>query len=159
MILPPPFPWLNIEIRCICFRAASLGSSLAWNGCSKQVCRSLLGYIEQEARMEMNQCCAILGIFVFVMHDSESIFVQSDGDEAYKLLLRQARRSRSDRASSIRFPEFALQSRPYSPATIRVVFNHNLLVLSTPVILIGATIVVVLFDLRFGSRGRWEDVE
>ena len=54
--------------------------------------------------MEMTQSGAILGIFVLVMHDSESIFVQSDGDEAYKLLLRQARRSRTDRASSIRFP-------------------------------------------------------
>ena len=38
--------------------------------------------------MEMTQCGAILGIFVLVLHDSESVFVQSDGDEAYKLLLR-----------------------------------------------------------------------
>jgi hypothetical protein len=88
MILPPPFPWLNIEIRFFCIRAASLRSSLDWNGCSKQVCRSLSGYIAQEARMEMNQSGAILGIFAPVMHVSESIFVQTDGDEAYKLLLR-----------------------------------------------------------------------
>ena len=54
--------------------------------------------------MEMNQSGAILGIFAPVLHDSDSIFVQSDGDEAYKLLLRKARRSRSDRASSIRSP-------------------------------------------------------
>ena len=79
---------LNTDARRLCIRVASLRSSLAWNGCSKQVCRSLSGYIAQEARMEMNQSGAILGIFVLVMHDSESIFVQSDGDEAYKLLLR-----------------------------------------------------------------------
>jgi hypothetical protein len=38
--------------------------------------------------MEMSQSGAILGIFAPVMHVSESIFVQTDGDEAYKLLLR-----------------------------------------------------------------------